>query len=162
MKFLAAAAAAALLSATALSAPTASTDKETTTYQIKDFTTRKYDGKTISTLSFRILATNGGTLDFTCVPYDPVTGCATEHFESGQVYSCGENSFFSFSYTDGNDIDQTNELVLWQDIAENNTIGGSAFLDEPICRAGGAGVDDLVCEVPEQVYFAITLEKLGA
>ncbi|KAF4308917.1 putative major allergen alt protein [Botryosphaeria dothidea] len=161
MKF-STAAAATLLSATALAAPTATTDKETTTFQIKDFTTRKYDGKTISTMSFRILATTGGTLDFECVPYDPVTKGATENFESGHVYSCGENSFFSFSYTDGNDIDQTNELFLWQDISENNTIGGSAFLDEPICRAGGAGINDLVCQVPEQVYFAITLEKLGA
>lgn len=117
MKFFTAAAAT-LLSATALAAPTASTDKEITTFQIKDFTTRKYDGKTISTMSFRILATTGGTLDFECVPYYPVTKGATENFESGHVYSCGENSFFSFSYTDGNDVDQTNELFLWQDISE--------------------------------------------
>ncbi|KAL1620270.1 hypothetical protein SLS56_009704 [Neofusicoccum ribis] len=160
MKFITAAAA--LLSATALAAPTSSTDKETTTFQIKDFTTRKYDGKTISTMSFRILATTGGTLDFECVPYDPVTKGATEAFESGKVYFCGENSFFSFSYTDGNDVDQTNELFLWQEIAPGNTIGGSAFLDEPICRAGGSSINDLICQVPDQVYFAVTLEKLGA
>lgn len=44
----------------------------------------------------------------------------------------------------------------------SDTIGGSGFLDEPICRAGGASATDLVCFVPEGVYFAVTLEKLGA
>lgn len=137
MKFLTAAAAAtttALLSATALAAPTDSStytppstyscpnpnppDKETTTYQIKDFSTRKYDGKTVSTLSFRILATTGGTLDFECIPYDPVTKGATQAFESGKVYFCGENTFFSFSYTVGNGADKKNELFLWQEVSE--------------------------------------------
>lgn len=141
MKFLTAAAATALLSATtALAAPTDPStyspscpnpnppnpnpnppnppDKETTTFQIKEFSERKYDGKTISTLSFRILATNGGTLDFQCIPYDPVTKGATQAFEDGKVYFCGENTFFSFSFTAGNGADKKNELFLWQEVSE--------------------------------------------
>ncbi|KAK0639979.1 Major allergen Alt a 1 [Lasiodiplodia hormozganensis] len=175
MKFLTAAAATALLSATtALAAPTDPSysppptyscpgpDKETTKYQIKEFSTRKYDGKKISTLSFRILATNGGTLDFQCIPYDPVTKGATQAFEDGKVYFCGENTFFSFSFTAGNGADKKNELFLWQEVSENNTIGGKADFDDPICHAGGSSINDLVCTVPDQVYLSVTLEKLGA
>ncbi|KAF7194501.1 Major allergen Alt a 1 [Pseudocercospora fuligena] len=157
MKF-AIAAAATLFGAAAVAAPAARTDD--TTYQIKDFTTRKYDGKTISTMFFRILATNGGTLDFECVPYDPVTKGATENFEGGHVYPCGENSFFSFSYVPKHDT-QTNELFLWQDVSETETPGGRAFTDDPICHAGGSSATDEVCSVPDNVYFAITMSKLG-
>lgn len=111
----------ALFSATALAAPTLPTtptpcppeESGNTVYQIKDFTTRKYDGQNVATLSFDILATNGGTLDFECSPYDPATNAATDAFESGHVYSCGLNSQFSFSY----DV-ETTELVLWQDVSE--------------------------------------------
>lgn len=105
---------AALCGTVAVAAPTTSpsTGDETTVYQIKDFTTRKYDGQNVATLFYNILATNGGTLDFQCVPYDPVTKTGTQAFESGKVYFCGENSFFSFSY----DVAST-ELFLWQDIS---------------------------------------------
>ncbi|KAI5356795.1 Putative alternaria alternata allergen 1 [Septoria linicola] len=161
MKFSLAAVASTLM-ATALAAPTTSAaDDGSTSYQIKDFTLRKLNGKDISTMSFRILATNGGTLDFECVPYDPVTNGATENFQGDHVYSCGENTFFSFNYIPKHDT-QTNELYLWQNVSDTVTLGGSAFLDDPICRAGGAGVDDLVCKVPEQVHFVIPMRNLLA
>lgn len=103
-----------LFGTTALAAPTTCPpkNKETTVYQIKSFTTRKYDGKNVATLFFNILATNGGTLNFQCVPYDPVTKTGTQKFESGHVYYCGQNSQFSFSYDTS-----TTDLYLWQDIA---------------------------------------------
>lgn len=149
------------MATTSMAAPTNSYSDDTTTYELKDFTLRKLDGVNISTMFFRILATNGGTLDFECSPYDPVTGGATENFEADHVYSCGENSLFSFNYIPKHDT-QTNELFLWQNVSETETLGGSIFLDDPICRAGGAGVNDLVCSIPEQVYVGITMEKLGA
>ncbi|KAK4609339.1 Major allergen Alt a 1 [Fulvia fulva] len=157
MKFTLAAAAA--LFTTALAGPVARTDD--TIYQIKDFTLRKLDGKNISTMFFRILATNGGTLDFECSPYDPVTDAATERFEPDHVYFCGKNSVFSFNYIPAHDT-QTNELFLWQHISETETLGGNAFLNDPICHAGGSNVNDFVCVVPPQEYFAITMKKLGA
>lgn len=116
MRFFAAATAA-LMSASALAAPTActpdkSSDDDKTVYAINDFTTRKYDGTNIATLFFNISATNGGTLDFQCVPYDEVTQAATQEFKSGSVYYCGENSLFSFVY----DVPST-VLYLWQEIS---------------------------------------------
>ena len=160
MKFSIAAATTALMASTAFAAPTTYSSDDTT-YEIKDFTLRKLNGVDISTMSFRILATNGGTLDFECVPYDPVKGGATDCFEPDHVYACGENSLFSFNYIPKHDT-QTNELFLWQNVSETETLGGSAFLDDPICRAGGAGIDDLVCQVPSQVYFGISMRNLLA
>ncbi|KAJ4387262.1 hypothetical protein N0V93_007851 [Gnomoniopsis smithogilvyi] len=157
MRFLAAATTTALLSVTALAAPTPCTPEgeDSTVYEIQDFTLRKYDGQNVATLSFNILATNGGTLDFECSPYDPVTNTATQAFESDNVYSCGKNSLFSFSY----DVSST-ELFLWQEITTDNTIGGSIKTGDPICRAGGSSASDLVCTVPDIVKLDVTLTKL--
>lgn len=84
---------ASLFGATALAAPAASTCKIDSTYSIDSLSTRKYDGKTIDQLFFNIKATNGGTLDFECSPYDEVTGKNVDGFKSGRSYSCGENRY---------------------------------------------------------------------
>ncbi|KAJ4405303.1 hypothetical protein N0V82_010337 [Gnomoniopsis sp. IMI 355080] len=154
------AATAALLSASALAAPTActpdtSSDDSETVYDINGFTTRKYDGTNIATLFFNITATNGGTLDFECVPYDTVTKAATQEFKSGSVYFCGENSLFSFIY----DVPST-VLYLWQEITTDNTIGGNVKTGDPICRAGGSSTTDLICTVPDIVELNVTLSEL--
>lgn len=154
MKFILAASAAILGLASA--APQARSDD--TTFAIKDFYERKYNGKDINSVSFRILATNGGTLDFECSAYDPVVGHGTENFEAGKVYSCGENSFFSFSYSP----DQNNELFLWQDVSDTETLGGNICIPEPICRAGGNGINDLVCMAPLNADLKVEMKKLGA
>lgn len=111
-------AASALLSACALAAPSASKNcKVNSVYAIDGFGTRKYNGTKIDTLFFNIKATNGGTLDFECSPHDELTGESADGFESGRSYSCGENSFFYFRYTLG-DEGEMDQLMLWQDISD--------------------------------------------
>lgn len=142
----------ALLAGSAIAAPTAcpapsAPATEKTVYQIKDFYERKPDGKDITALGFNIAATNGGTLDFTCIAYDPVTKAAAANFEDGHVYSCGSNSFFSFSYSEEEGANK-GKLFLWQGATAADTIQGSTVIPTPYCHAGGAGVNDLACLVP--------------
>ncbi|KAI5356801.1 hypothetical protein Slin14017_G127350 [Septoria linicola] len=56
----------------------------------------------INSISFRILATTGGTLDFECKQYDATLGrYTTEGFRGDYVYSCGELSFFHVEFRAG-------------------------------------------------------------
>lgn len=107
----------ALLSASALAAP-ASNAKDATSYDISNVETRKYDGETINTITFNISATNGGSLNFQCGPYDPALGYDTDSFESGKLYDCGKNSLFSFRYHTAQDETEPEELFLWQNVSE--------------------------------------------
>jgi hypothetical protein len=66
-------------------------------FKIDSFFLRKLDGQNISSLGFNIIATNGGSLDFTCTPSDPA-GTAVTTVQDSTYYSCGLNSAFSFSY----------------------------------------------------------------
>merc|ERR1711939_510348 len=60
-------------------------------WKIDNLYIRKLDGKSISSLGFDILATNGGTLDFTCTPYDKSTNAPISgNVEDSTLYSCGE------------------------------------------------------------------------
>lgn len=143
----------ALLAGSTIAAPTscaapAPPASDKTIFEIKDFYERKPDGKDITALGFNIAATNGGTLDFTCTPYDPVTKAAAANFEDGHVYSCGENSFFSFSYSEKDGANK-GKLFLWQGVTNTDTIQGSTVIPTPYCHAGGAGINDLACLVPE-------------
>lgn len=79
--------------------------------KISNFSSRKYDGKTISSLGFNISATNGGTLNFYCSAYDTVTEKPTIAFDDKRVYFCDKDSSFSFSFTTA-----TSQLYLWQTI----------------------------------------------
>lgn len=176
MKFLTAAS---LLLSTALAAPVQSDSDSSTTYEIIDFSKislqpspllarqptptdlsppaeRKYNGVDTASLSFNITATNTGTLNFLCIPYDPAIQGATEAFESGRVYACGSNSFFSFSFEP-----DTSDLFLWQDVTETEILGGGATVPTRICRAGGSSPQDLICSVPFGEGVDVTLSKLG-
>jgi hypothetical protein len=170
MQFTIAAAVTGLLATTAFAAPTAAPADPPASppasaydarYKIADFTTRKTNGVDISTLSFRIQATNEGTLDFECVAYDPVKDGPTDCFEPGHVYACGKDNLFSFSYVPKHDT-QTNELFLWQNTSPTVALGGSVLLDDPKCIAGGNGDANLVCTTPKDVNVFVTLKKLGA
>lgn len=129
-------------------------------YTIESFTTRRYDGQTINTVSFIIKSADGGSLDFTCVAYDSAKGQPTELFESGKVYPCGLNSSFSFSYTP-NAGEIVDDLYLWQEISGIETWGGGMTPASAICRAGGNGVSDLICVVPAIGNAYVEMEKLG-
>jgi hypothetical protein len=154
-------AAAALLSVAASAAPTSySSSSDDVTFAIKDFTERKHDGVNINSVFFNISATNDGTLNFECDAYDPVTDGLTESFEAGHVYTCGKNSFFSFSFTPSNG-NSTNELFLWQDVTDTKALGGRVCFDDPICHAGGSLVNDSICSQPPQVPITIDMHKLG-
>jgi hypothetical protein len=120
---------------------------EYTGYEIRNFFERKPDGQDITFLSYDIVATNGGTLDFTCIPYDPATGGAAANFEDGHVYDCGQNSAFSFSYSEEIGDPQKGKLFLWQGTNED-LIQGSTTIPPPICHAGGNGGNDTFCDVP--------------
>lgn len=170
MKYFAAVAATSALFTTTLAAPGACrnnyppsspppNDTDGSVFQIKDFSVRKLNGKDISNVSFRILATNGGTLDFQCIPYNPATDAVTTNFVPGQVYFCGKDSSLSFSYTPKHDDQKQNELWLWQTITQEQVYAGHVDFDDPICRAGGAGQQDLICDVPQSVDLFVTVEK---
>lgn len=84
------------------------------TLLISDYFSRKLDGANISTLGFNISATNGGTLNFRCGPYDPATDANAAQFEDKKVYFCAKDSSFSFSFENA-----INKLYLWQTIVTN-------------------------------------------
>lgn len=126
-------------------------------YTIDSFTTRKHDGQTIDTVSFNIASTNSEVPDTTCTAYDSSLGQATGNFEIGRVYLCGENSPFSFSYTPNSDPNM-DELVLWQEIDDLEKWVGSTTPPDGICRAGGDGVNDLICVVPEMGGVDVEME----
>lgn len=124
------------------------------TYKISDLTLRK-SGDNISTMFFDISATNEGTLDFQCSPYDPSTNAAATSFTTGQIYSCGEHSFFSFSYVDGKGQSRKTNLYLWQDVSDTTLLAGNAIVPRPVCRAGGAGMSDQVCTTQRDFEIAM-------
>lgn len=133
------------------------------TYAIKGFTERKLDGANISTIFFNISATNGGTLDFECSPYNQKTHKAvpSDSFVVGKTYDCGANTAFSFAFTPSTTTSDSksgkgNKLVVSQTDGSKRSTGQVSFGD-PICRAGGSGVNDLVCSVPDQVKVRVTL-----
>ena len=66
-------------------------------FEIKNFFLRKLDGQNIAALGFNIVATNGGSLNFTCTPSDSA-GNAVSTVTPNTYYSCGLNSAFSFSF----------------------------------------------------------------
>ncbi|KAM3416697.1 putative major allergen alt A1 [Cercospora zeina] len=157
MKYLAAAAAAsALFTTTTLASPCYRRD-DSETFQIKDFSIRKPNGQDISNVSFRILATNGGTLDFECTAYDPSIDGPTANFVPGRPYFCGKDSSLSFSYTPKHDNQQQNELWMWDTITKSQIYIGHVGFDDPICRAGGSSSSDLVCDLPDVVDLFVTL-----
>jgi hypothetical protein len=120
-----------------------------TVYQIRNFYERKPDGQDIASLSFDILATNGGTLDFNCIPYDQATGTSTTNFEDGKVYPCGNNTLFGFSYSEKSADPNKGKLFLWQGATAEDLIQGNTTIPTPYCHAGGAGPLDMVCFAPE-------------
>ena len=66
------------------------------------------------------MATNSGSLNFTCAPFDPVERSVTKRFEDGKVYFCGENSEFSYSYSEGEGNVEKNRLFLWQAVTDRS------------------------------------------
>lgn len=109
---------AAIVAATPISVPTCPTtpcgNSTEEVLKISNFFSRKYDGQTINTLGFNISATNGGTLNTACAPYDPATAATAAVFEDKKVYFCSKDSSFSFSFAT-----TTSQLYLWQTIVTN-------------------------------------------
>lgn len=128
-------------------------------YTVESFTTRKYDGQTINTVSFNIKSADGGSIDLNCVAYDPALGRATESFESGEVYRCGLNSSFLFAYTPNADEDQ-DDLFLWQEVSGIEILGGSMTPASGICQAGGSGANDLTCVASTMGNVYVEMERL--
>jgi hypothetical protein len=63
---------------------------------------RKINSPAVSTVGFDILATNGGTLNFTCTPHDDAGNTINDNFTEKVLYNCGPNSGISFALqTDG-------------------------------------------------------------
>lgn len=118
MKFITTATAT-LLSATALAAPIIigrnnsdtveinNSGTPSATYKIEDFTTRKYDGQHISTVSFKIVAFNAETL----------AECSSDNFVMDQRYTCS-NDRFSFTYVDYYDWVKPSILSIREETGE--------------------------------------------
>ncbi|KZM18300.1 Major allergen Alt a 1 [Ascochyta rabiei] len=110
-------------------------------WKIDNFSARKLDGKTISSLSFNVKATNGGTLDFDCTSSDPV--------EDGKFYECGENSFIYFAYQ----ADRSG-LLLRQDVSDDIQYVATTTLPD-YCHAGGSGPNDYICQGVSPAYITL-------
>ncbi|KAJ4335338.1 hypothetical protein N0V95_008932 [Ascochyta clinopodiicola] len=110
-------------------------------WKIDNFSARKLDGKTISSLSFNVKATNGGTLDFNCTSTNPV--------EDSKFYQCGDNSFIYFAYQ----ADRSG-LILRQDVSEGVQWVATTTLPN-YCRAGGSGPNDYVCQGVSPAYVTL-------
>lgn len=110
-------------------------------WKIDNFYARKLDGKAVSSLSFNIKATNGGTLDFDC--------SSTNAVEDGKYYQCGENSFIYFAYQ----ADRSG-LLLRQDVSDDIQYVATTTVPT-YCRAGGSGPNDFVCQGVSPAYITL-------
>ncbi|KAF4540719.1 Major allergen Alt [Lasiodiplodia theobromae] len=122
------------------------TDTPSATYKIQDFTTRKYDGQHINTVSFKIVAFNAETL----------ADCSSENFVMNQRYTCS-NGRFSFTYVDYYDWVKPTELFIREETDDKGPIGGSINFITPPCRAGGSGPEDLTCQIPDSQHVQVGL-----
>lgn len=114
-------------------------------WKIDNLYIRKLDGKSTSTIGFDILATNGGTLNFTCTPYDIASNTAvTTNIQDSTLYSCGENSFIDFAWQS-----DRNGLLLKQ-----GSLIGTTTLPN-YCRAGGSNPNDFVCDGVSPAYITL-------
>lgn len=119
-------------------------------WKIDNLYIRKLDGKSVSTIGFDILATNGGTLNFTCTPYDKTTNQAvTTNIVDSTLYSCGENSFIDFAWQS-----DRNGLLLKQDVSDTIKYIGTTTLPNH-CRAGGSNPNDFVCDGVSPAYITL-------
>ncbi|KAB2571464.1 major allergen alt a1 [Lasiodiplodia theobromae] len=121
-------------------------DTPSATYKIKDFTTRKYDGQHINTVSFKIVAFNAETL----------ADCSSEDFVMNQRYTCS-NGRFSFTYVDYYDWVKPTTLSIREETGEQGPIGGDTSFTTPPCRAGGSGPKDLICQLPDSQNVQVEL-----
>jgi hypothetical protein len=122
-------------------------------WRITNLSIRKLHSPTISTLTFDILATNGGTLNFTCAPYDKSTNApVTTEIKDSTLYSCGENSFIDFAWQADRD-----GLLLKQSVSDNVKLVGTATLPS-YCHAGGTGPDDFACVGVSDAYVTLVQE----
>lgn len=149
-------AAASLLASTAMAMPALSRRTDPVTYAIEDFTYSKENGVDVSSVTFRILATNGGTLNSSCVAYDPPTDAPTTAYVVDNVYPCGKDSVFSWNFKPKS-TEQANQLYLWQNVGPESSFGGNTFFDDPPCRGGGNSA--VVCE--KDSTFQIDLADLN-
>ncbi|KAH9828211.1 5'-3' exoribonuclease 1 [Teratosphaeria destructans] len=154
-----------LLSACALAIPTTTTPlgDDTLTYQIHDFTERKYNGVNISTLFFDVVSapSSNAHVNFQCAPYNPAVTIPAPTFEAGHVYFCAKDSPYSFSFVPG-DVKTGAKAVLnlWQTVSEFKTYVGEVDFPEPDgCRTAGPGADT-VCEA--QGDYEIVLNPAGS
>ena len=122
-------------------------------WKIDNLYIRKLDGKSISSLGFDILATNGGTLNFTCTPYDKSTNAPISgNVEDSMLYSCGENSFIDFAWQS-----DRSGLLLKQSVSNTIKYVGTTTLPN-YCRAGGSGPQDFVCDGTSPAYITLVQE----
>ncbi|KAK0642402.1 hypothetical protein DIS24_g9084 [Lasiodiplodia hormozganensis] len=128
---------------------TVQTDTPSATYKIQDFTTRKYDGQHINTMSFKIVAFNAETL----------ADCFSEDFVMNQRYTCS-NGRFSFTYVDYYDWVKPTELSIREETGDQGPIGGSTNFTTPPCRAGGSGPKDVICQLPESQNVQVELSPV--
>ncbi|KAF1944388.1 Alt a 1 major allergen, partial [Clathrospora elynae] len=111
-------------------------------WKISKFWARKLDGKNINSLEFNISATNNGTLDFQCA-------ASAANVDDGKFHSCGENSFIEFAFQG-----DRSGLLLKQNVSD--VIQYVATTTVPnVCRAGGSGIDDLICQGVSDAYITL-------
>merc|ERR1711881_172515 len=122
-------------------------------WKIDNLFIRKLEGQAISSMGFDILATNEGTLNFTCTPYDKTTNTkVTGNIEDSTLYSCGENSFIDFAFQS-----DRNGLLLKQNMSDTIKLVGTTTLPN-YCHAGGAGPQDFACTGVSPAYITLVQE----
>lgn len=110
-------------------------------WKIDNFYARKLDGKSISSIEFNIKATNNGTLDFDCTYGNPV--------EEGKFYPCDSSNLIQFAYQD-----DRSGLLLKQHVSDDIQYVATTTVPN-VCRAGGSGPNDFVCQSVSPAYITL-------
>ncbi|QDS69178.1 hypothetical protein FKW77_010582 [Venturia effusa] len=123
-----------------------------TVYKISKLSTSKSEGKPITSLKFKILSTNGGTIDFTCSPVDKKTGAPIKEFQDNKTYSCGKDSPFDLFFDS-----KSNGLGLSETIVSGKTT--TLYKGEtrvPVyCRGGGD--TPVICDQVSDILIQLTV-----
>ncbi|EUC38264.1 hypothetical protein COCVIDRAFT_37169 [Bipolaris victoriae FI3] len=100
------------------------------TWRVSQFVGRKPEATYYNMISFHIASTNpGSSFEWTC-------SASADRMEDSVFYSCGDGFQFAF-------VNEYNGLIF--KYGTDNPIMGTVSLPI-VCRAGGAGANDQVCE----------------
>lgn len=121
-------------------------------WQVQDLTLRKYDGRTINSISFQLSTTNGSDTEIDCSPHRLTKGGEIDDnsFRENTIYRCNDDDEgfrYQFSFS------QVSNRLLIRETEDIVTIGATTV--PTVCRAGPVSNTDMVCTQSGDAYIVL-------